>query len=470
MLFSSITFLFIFLPLVLFVYYILLRKTEYRNYWLLIVSLCFYAWGEPVYVFLMLASIIGNYLLGLWMAKTQGQTQRQLILLVSVILNLGILFYFKYYDFVVKNLNTFLGFHLSQRYLPLPIGISFFTFQAMSYVIDLYRKTTPVQKNPCYLALYISFFPQLIAGPIVRYNTIEKQICSRTVSLDSFEAGVCRFLQGLFKKILLANVLAVTAEQVFGLAAERNLPLVTAWLGALAYTFQIYFDFSGYSDMAIGLGKMFGFEFEENFRHPYISRSVSEFWNRWHISLGQWFRDYVYFPLGGSRVSKKKLVRNLAVVWLLTGIWHGAAWRFILWGVLYGIIITVEKLTGFPKKAKNPVVVVGYSLVTFLLVVMGWVLFGATDLRSALYQLSSMFGIGSLGFWDTYSAFILQEYGIYFLIAALFSTPIPITLIGKLQKNAVYDLAKACIYILMLLIAVSYLLMNAHNPFIYFNF
>ena len=470
MLFSSITFLFIFLPLVLFVYYILLRKTEYRNYWLLIVSLCFYAWGEPVYVFLMLASIIGNYLLGLWMAKTQGQTQRQLILLVSVILNLGILFYFKYYDFVVKNLDTFLDIHLAQRNLPLPIGISFFTFQAMSYVIDLYRKTTPVQKNPCYLALYISFFPQLIAGPIVRYNTIEKQICSRTVSLDSFEAGVCRFLQGLFKKILLANVLAVTAEQVFGLAAERNLPLVTAWLGALAYTFQIYFDFSGYSDMAIGLGKMFGFEFEENFRHPYISRSVSEFWNRWHISLGQWFRDYVYFPLGGSRVSKKKLVRNLAVVWLLTGIWHGAAWRFILWGVLYGIIITVEKLTGFPKKAKNPVVVVGYSLVTFLLVVMGWVLFGASDLRSALYQLGSMFGAGSLGLWDTYSAFILQEYGIYFLIAALFSTPIPITLIGKLQKNAVYDLAKACIYILMLLIAVSYLLMNAHNPFIYFNF
>ena len=470
MLFSSITFLFIFLPLVLFVYYILLRKTEYRNYWLLIVSLCFYAWGEPVYVFLMLASIIGNYLLGLWMAKTQGQTQRQLILLVSVILNLGILFYFKYYDFVVKNLDTFLDIHLAQRNLPLPIGISFFTFQAMSYVIDLYRKTTPVQKNPCYLALYISFFPQLIAGPIVRYNTIEKQICSRTVSLDSFEAGVCRFLQGLFKKILLANVLAVTAEQVFGLAAERTLPLVTAWLGALAYTFQIYFDFSGYSDMAIGLGKMFGFEFEENFRHPYISRSVSEFWNRWHISLGQWFRDYVYFPLGGSRVSKKKLVRNLAVVWLLTGIWHGAAWRFILWGVLYGIIITVEKLTGFPKKAKNPVVVVGYSLVTFLLVVMGWVLFGASDLRSALYQLGSMFGAGSLGLWDTYSAFILQEYGIYFLIAALFSTPIPITLIGKLQKNAVYDLAKACIYILMLLIAVSYLLMNAHNPFIYFNF
>ena len=470
MLFSSITFLFIFLPLVLFVYYAVLRKTKYRNYWLLIASLCFYAWGEPVYVFLMLTSIIGNYLIGLWMDHTLGLRQRQLILIIAVVFNLGILFYFKYYGFFVKNLDTFLGIQLPQRYLPLPIGISFFTFQAMSYVIDLYRKDTPVQKNPCYLALYISFFPQLIAGPIVRYNTIEQQIHSRSVTLDSFEAGVCRFLEGFSKKILLSNVLSVTAEQVFGLAAQRDLPVATAWLGALAYTFQIYFDFSGYSDMAIGLGKMFGFTFEENFRHPYISRSVSEFWNRWHISLGHWFRDYVYFPLGGSRVSRKKLIRNLSIVWLLTGIWHGAAWRFIVWGVLYGVIIILEKVTGFPKKAKNPVVIVGYAMVTFLLVVMGWVLFGAVDLRSALYQLGAMFGIGAAGLWEPYAASILQEYGIYFLIAALFSTPIPVTLMGKLQKNAAYDLAKACIYILLLLVCVSYLLMNAHNPFIYFNF
>ena len=470
MLFSSMVFLFAFLPLVLFVYYAVLRKTTHRNYWLLAVSLCFYAWGEPVYVFLMLASIVGNYLMGLWMDQTHGHVRRQLVLLVAVVFNLGILFYFKYYDFLIKNLNTFLGLNLAQRYQVLPIGISFFTFQAMSYVIDLYRKSTPVQKNPFYLALYISFFPQLIAGPIVRYNTIEQQINNRSVNLDSFETGICRFLQGLGKKILLSNVMAITAEQVFGLAAQRELTTATAWLGALAYTFQIYFDFSGYSDMAIGLGKMFGFEFEENFRHPYISRSVSEFWNRWHISLGHWFRDYVYFPLGGSRVNRIKLIRNLGVVWLLTGIWHGAAWRFIVWGVLYGIIIILEKLTGFPKRTKNTAVVIGYSIFTFLVVVMGWVLFGSESLKSAIYQIATMFGIGAAGWWDALSVYILGEYGIYFFLSALFSTPIPGIVIGKLRKNTVYHVAKACVYMMLLLIAASYLLMDAHNPFIYFNF
>lgn len=470
MLFSSTTFLFLFLPVVLFIYYIILRKIKYRNYWLLFVSLCFYAWGEPVYVLLMLASILGNYLLGLWMDCGSEHKQRSLILVISVAFNLGILFYFKYYGFFVKNLNNILGLQLTERYHALPIGISFFTFQGMSYVIDLYRKTTPVQKNPCYLALYISFFPQLIAGPIVRYNTIEQQIGSRTVTLEIFEEGVCRFLQGFAKKVLLSNVLSITAERIFELAAQQNLSVAAAWLGALAYTFQIYFDFSGYSDMAIGLGKMFGFQFEENFRHPYISRSVSEFWNRWHISLGQWFRDYVYFPLGGSRVSKIKLVRNLSVVWLLTGIWHGAAWQFIVWGVLYGIIITLEKLTGFPKKAENPIIIRTYSFATFLVVMMGWVLFGAVDLKSALYQIGSMFGIGAKGLWDTLSAFIIREYGLYLLAGAFFSTPVPGLFIGKLKKNAIYDVAKACVYMIMLLVAVSFLLMNAHNPFIYFNF
>ena len=469
MLFSSTIFLFIFLPIVLFVYYGVLRQTRLRNYWLLIVSLFFYAWGEPVYVFLMLFSITGNYLMGLWLDKVPGP-RKKLLLIASVVMNLGILFYFKYYDFLVTNLNAFLGLRLELRHLPLPIGISFFTFQAMSYVIDLYRGTTPVQKNPCYLALYISFFPQLIAGPIVRYNTIAQQINNRHVDLDVFEKGVCRFLQGVSKKILLANVMAIPAEQVFGAALGTELSSATAWLGALAYTFQIYFDFSGYSDMAIGLGKMFGFTFEENFRHPYISRSVSEFWNRWHISLGQWFRDYVYFPLGGSRVSRSKLVRNLAVVWLLTGIWHGAAWRFILWGVLYGVIITLEKLTGFPKKATRPLVTNSYAVVTFLLVVMGWVLFGALGLRPALYQLGAMFGLGAACLWDPQASFLLQEYGIYYLLSAIFSTPLPGMLTGKLKKNTLYHVAKACVYMALLMIAVSYLLMDAHNPFIYFNF
>lgn len=470
MLFSSIIFLFIFLPVVLFVYFAVLRRIEYRNYWLLVVSLCFYAWGEPLYVYLMLTSIIGNYLLGLWIAQTQEKIRKKLILGISVALNLGVLFYFKYYNFFANNLNAFLGVYLPQRNLPLPIGISFFTFQAMSYVIDIYRGTTPVQKNPCYLALYISFFPQLIAGPIVRYSTIEKQINGRTVSLDSFEEGVCRFIRGFSKKILLANVLSVTAERVFGLAAQQELSVATAWLGALAYTFQIYFDFSGYSDMAIGLGKMFGFEFEENFRYPYISRSVSEFWNRWHISLGQWFRDYVYFPLGGSRVSRKKLIRNLSVVWLLTGIWHGAAWQFIVWGMLYGIIIMLEKITGFPRKTRNPLITNVYRTVTFVLVVMGWVLFGAVDLQAALYQLGSMIGIGVVGLKDTLSCFIIQEYGIYYLIAAVFATPLPSRMIERLKQTGLFYVVKACVYMAMLMTAVSYLLMNAHNPFIYFNF
>lgn len=470
MLFSSITFVFMFLPIVLLGYYCVLRKTTHRNDWLLLCSLFFYAWGEPVYVLLMLASIIGNYLLGLWMESCVSRSGKRAVLFAAVALNLGILFYFKYYGFAVRNLNALMGFDFAVRQLPLPIGISFFTFQAMSYVIDLYRKTTPVQKNPFYLALYISFFPQLIAGPIVRYNTIAQQIGNRTTTAEGFENGVCRFLQGFGKKIMLSNVLAVTAEQVFGLAVQQELTVATAWLGALAYTFQIYFDFSGYSDMAIGLGKMFGFTFEENFRYPYVSRSISEFWNRWHISLGQWFRDYVYFPLGGSRVSRKKLVRNLAAVWLLTGIWHGAAWQFILWGVFYGVIITFEKLTGFPKNAKNPWVRGGYGVFTFLTVVLGWVLFGAAGVTAAFYQLGAMFGIGAVAVWNARSAFIVQEYGIYYLIAALFSTPIPAMLVGRFKDNAAFHTVKACAYLLVLAVCISYLLMNAHNPFIYFNF
>lgn len=470
MLFSSVVFLFVFLPVVLFGYHVVFRNIKWKNYWLLICSLGFYAWGEPVYVFLMLVSILGNFLFGLWIHRTTDQRNRKLELLLSVIFNFGMLFYFKYCGFVIRNLNLLLGLQIAVREIPLPIGISFFTFQAMSYVIDLYRGNTQVQRNPLYLALYVSFFPQLIAGPIVRYNSIEAQIGSRTVTLDKFEEGVCRFLQGFGKKILLSNSLSVTAEQVFGMAAQGELSVSMAWLGALAYTFQIYFDFSGYSDMAIGLGKMFGFEFEENFRYPYISRSVSEFWNRWHISLGHWFRDYVYFPLGGSRVGKGKLLRNLFVVWLLTGIWHGAAWQFIVWGLAYGVLISMEKLTGIPKRMRHPVAVYSYGLFTFLMVVMGWVLFGSRNLPAALYQLRAMVGIGARGIWDTLASFTIREYGFYFLLAALFSTPLPGLAVGKLRKTAWYDIGKAVACLAMLLICISYLLMNAHNPFIYFHF
>ena len=470
MLFSSTLFLFIFLPAVLLVYFGILRKTSTRNYFLLAASLLFYAWGEPIYVFLMLFSIFCNYSFGLIIDKTVRSGFKQLWLTAAVILNLGILFYFKYSRFFISNLNVFLELQLELPDVVLPIGISFFTFQAMSYVIDVYRKTTQVQKNPLYLALYVSFFPQLIAGPIVRYSTIEQQIQHRTVTLDGFESGVCRFIQGFGKKVLLSNVMSLTAEHVFSLAVQQQLSVSLAWLGALAYTFQIYFDFSGYSDMAIGMGHMFGFRFDENFRHPYLSRSVSEFWNRWHISLGQWFRDYVYFPLGGSRVSKMKLLRNLFAVWLLTGIWHGAAWQFIFWGLGYGILISLEKLTNFPKRLKSRPAITAYGIFTFLTVVVGWVFFGSQGLQSALYQLSTMFGLNSAVFWEPFATYTLREYGVYFILAAIFSTPLPSRLTQHLKRNLIFHIAKTIMYMAVLILSVSFLAMGVHNPFIYFNF
>ena len=391
MLFSSTVFIFLFLPAVLIGYYLLLRGMKARNALLLAASLVFYAWGEPVYVLLMLLSIAVNYAFGRLLERREHS---KTLLVAAVIFNLGLLFYFKYLNFTVDNLNALLGTRLSVPRLALPIGISFFTFQAMSYVIDVYRGTAPVQRNVLSLGLYISFFPQLIAGPIVRYNSIAAQIEERRVTPEDFQAGVCRFIEGFAKKIILANNLSLAAERAFALAGAGEISTAMAWLGSLAYTFQIFFDFSGYSDMAIGLGRMFGFRFEENFRYPYLSRSVSEFWNRWHISLGRWFRDYVYFPLGGSRVDRGKLLRNLFVVWLLTGVWHGAAWQFIVWGLGYGLIISLEKLTGFPRSCRSKLLSGAYALCTFLIVNAGWVLFGAQDLPAALLQLRAMLGFG----------------------------------------------------------------------------
>ena len=391
MLFSSTVFIFLFLPAVLIGYYLLLRGMKARNALLLAASLVFYAWGEPVYVLLMLLSIAVNYAFGRLLERREHS---KTLLVAAVIFNLGLLFYFKYLNFTVDNLNALLGTRLSVPRLALPIGISFFTFQAMSYVIDVYRGTAPVQRNVLSLGLYISFFPQLIAGPIVRYNSLAAQIEERRVTPEDFQAGVCRFIEGFAKKIILANNLSLAAERAFALAGAGEISTAMAWLGSLAYTFQIFFDFSGYSDMAIGLGRMFGFRFEENFRYPYLSRSVSEFWNRWHISLGRWFRDYVYFPLGGSRVDRGKLLRNLFVVWLLTGVWHGAAWQFIVWGLGYGLIISLEKLTGFPRSCRSKLLSGAYALCTFLIVNAGWVLFGAQDLPAALLQLRAMLGFG----------------------------------------------------------------------------
>ena len=404
MLFSSSVFLFLFLPVVLLVYYLPLRRwRQGQNVFLLLASLGFYAWGEPWFVLVMLGSILANYGFGLWVdaCKRAGRTCLP-PLVAALAVNLGILFVFKYLTFTLGILNR-LGAAFVIPGIELPIGISFFTFQALSYVLDVHRDRGEVQRSPLKVGLYISFFPQLIAGPIVKYETVAQQIDHRKETWTDFSAGCSRFIVGLGKKVLLSNQLAVVADRAFGLG--DGLSASFAWLGALCYTLQIYFDFSGYSDMAIGLGRMFGFAFKENFNYPYISRSITEFWRRWHISLSTWFRDYVYFPLGGSRVdSRAKHIRNLFVVWLLTGIWHGANWTFLAWGLFYFVLLVLEKYghlgRGWPVWAK--------WLFTFLMVNFAWVLFRADSLAAAGQYLQAMFGLGAGG-WDDLTALYLRE-------------------------------------------------------------
>ena len=475
MLFTSLEFLFAFFPITLAVNFILPSKA--RNYWLLIISLLFYAWGEPRFVIMMLVSIVMNYFFALRIAELDTTSKiRKLILFIAVVANLGIMFVYKYLNFVTKSLHEF--FPGTQSLFDvtsfvLPIGISFFTFQALSYVIDVYRGI-PVQKNICHLGLYIAFFPQLIAGPIVRYTTIADQINNREITADMFSKGILRFLYGFNKKMLLANILAQVADQAF---AQSELSVAMAWLGIICYTLQIFFDFSGYSEMAIGLGLMFGFKFLENFDYPYISKTITEFWRRWHMSLGTWFRDYVYFPLGGSRVkSKIRLVFNLFVVWFATGVWHGASWNFILWGVLYGVIITVEKLTYIPKLSdRNRGFRIPYMIFTLLMVMFGWVLFRAIDLPAAINYFSAMFGSGAAGIVDDASIFYFKEYFVIIFFGILCATPLPrfitrkLSTVGRPMELTVKTVSYSAQFLLFL-IGVSYLVMNAHNPFIYFNF
>ena len=471
MLFSSSVFLFIFLPAVLLGYY-LLRGQRARNLLLLGASLLFYAWGEPVYVFLMLFSICANYLLGRGIDAKRGGGRKTLLIL-AVVLNLGLLFVFKYLNFTIGNLNALLGLHIPPVELSLPIGISFFTFQALSYCIDVYRGTAEVQRNILDLGLSIPFFPQLIAGPIVRYNSVAEQIRRRTVDAEGFQEGVMRFILGFAKKILLANNLSVAAERAFALAGAGELSTTMAWLGSLSYSLQIYFDFSGYSDMAIGLGRMFGFRFEENFNYPYISRSVSEFWKRWHISLGRWFRDYIYFPLGGSRVGKGKLLRNLFAVWLFTGVWHGAAWQFIVWGLMYGLLVAFERLSGIPGRLRTKAGRGLYALLTLLIVNAGWVLFGAQSFDAALCQLGAMLGLSAAGAADP-ARFLFSESWVFLAAGAVLSTPLIPRALRKLtagrEDRPLVAVGRAALYLLLLALSVSFLAMGSHNPFIYFTF
>lgn len=467
MVFSSTTFLFLFLPAVLILYYNpIFKSITFRNAVLIFSSIFFYAWGEPFFVLLMFTSIMLNWLFGLGVAKYKDKSlsKSKLFVALSVVLNLGVMFVFKYLTFALENINALFNTNLDTLNIALPIGISFFTFQAMSYVIDVYRGKGMVQKNPFNVALYIAFFPQLIAGPIVRYQTIAEQINFRKENFDDFSNGVYRFMLGFIKKVLIANNAASVADEIFG---SSEMSVATAWIGALAYTLQIFFDFSGYSEMAIGLGRMFGFHFLENFDYPYISKSVSEFWRRWHISLGTWFRDYVYFPLGGSRVKKKsRLVFNLFVVWFLTGVWHGANWTFIVWGLMYFVILTLEKLFNFPQKLKF------FShIYTMLLVIIGWVIFRAESLTQAIDYLKTMFFVSGAEPFDDKAIFFLDNYKFYLGAGIVASFPIMQKLKEKIKFNeTVYGYVSAICVFVMFVISLTFTIKGSYNPFIYFNF
>lgn len=474
MLFSSSSFIFIFLPLVLAGYYIIPKRfITARNVLLLIFSLGFYAWGEPKFVFVMLLSIIGNYLIGRILEKNRHKAW----LVLGLVFDLGILFVFKYLNFVIRNINYVLAsLHISEiaeTELRLPIGISFFTFQAISYIIDVYRGKVNVQRNPLFLGLYISFFPQLIAGPIVRYSDIEVELTKRTETIELFRYGVVRFIIGLAKKVILANNLALVADTAFDSVNTGDPTVLMSWLGMLAYSLQIYFDFSGYSDMAIGLGKMFGFNFLENFNYPYISDSISEFWRRWHISMGSWFRDYVYFSMGGSRVnSKKRLIRNLFVVWFLTGLWHGADWSFIVWGLMYFVLISFEKLTGIPGKLRRTSSKAAYKVFTLMVIMLGWVMFRADDLKCGLLYQLSLFGFHTRGAFDNTFLQYFGENVVIIIASLILCTSIVKGLFSKLKsKHPVSaEVILTIICLALFAISISYIVLESYNPFIYFNF
>lgn len=468
MLFSSIVFLFTFLPAVMILYYLL--PVRFRNVILLLASLVFYAWGEPVYLFLMLLSILFNYFSGLDIARNlQDKRAAKRSLVFNLIINLAVLGFFKYEGFVLDTLNGILPVHISYHALPLPIGISFYTFQILSYIIDVYRGNVKVQTNLPNFALYVTMFPQLIAGPIVQYADVDEQLASREVSRTKFGEGSMYFIRGLAKKVLLANTSGMIFTEVSGLA-KGNIAVMTAWLGAFAYMFQIYFDFSGYSDMAIGLGKMFGFEFNMNFNYPYVSKSITEFWRRWHISLSSWFRDYVYIPLGGNRVSKIKHIRNLLIVWLLTGLWHGAAWNFVAWGLYYGVILIIEKYLLSPVLDRLPDVV--RHIYSIVLVVIGWVLFFSSSFGQAADYIRVMFGAGAHGFADRESMYLLTSNLILWLILIFGSTPLVHFRYEHMLRTKKWNttIINSVVYVALFIVCIAYLVTETYNPFLYFRF
>ncbi len=472
MLFSSIIFIYLFLPVVLLFCCFFFRKSiKLQNYFLLIASLFFYAWGEPKYVFLMIASIAVNYLFGVLIDRSrERQAWGKVLLALSVVFNLSVLAVFKYLGFAGHVLSQLLGRPVYVPQIPLPIGISFFTFQAMSYVIDVYRGDASVQKNPFLVGLYISLFPQLIAGPIVRYQTVADEIRERTITLDGVLDGFARFTIGLAKKVLLANCLAVLADECFlALSEGAALSVGFSWLGAVAYLFQLFFDFSGYSDMAIGLGRMLGFHFPENFNYPFISSSITEFFSRWHISLTRWFRDYLYFPLGGSRKGKARTFFNMFVVWFLTGLWHGANYTYIVWGLLYFVLLTVERLSGLPAKKGRVITELrrGYTL---LITVIGMVIFRSDSISGAWCYLKAMFHLNGNTFCDGMARGYFVQYLIPFSICILVSTPACRILYDRIKEKPVLRFVPPLLLGFLFLLSVADIVSSGYNPFIYFNF
>lgn len=471
MLFSSLTFLFVFLPVVFVLYYIPVfekRETENKkkNLILLAASLLFYAWGEPVYIVLMLISIYFNFTIGKDIEKNHLYIgKRKRLLIFAVLFNIGVLGFFKYSGFLVENINSLFSLELSYKALPLPIGISFYTFQALSYVIDVYRRDTESQNSLTDFALYISMFPQLIAGPIVQYSDIDTQLHEREYDKKKFSIGILFFIRGLGKKVIFANTAGAVFTEISGLEIS-GISVLTSWIGIIAYTLQIYFDFSGYSDMAIGLGKMFGFDLIQNFNFPYTAESITDFWRRWHISLSSWFRDYVYIPLGGNRKGVKRQIINLSVVWLLTGLWHGASWNFVVWGVYYGLLLIIEKFILAPVLEKIPRFI--KHIGTLVLVIIGWVFFSFEDLGAAFEFLRTMFGFGG-ALIDDGGKYYLSSYLIPLVIMAL-SAFGAYRDMPTVKNKALRFFLQSVIYIIVFILSVVFLVSDSYNPFLYFRF
>ncbi|MDD7151224.1 MAG: MBOAT family protein [Clostridium sp.] len=465
MLFTSISFLYYFLPALIIIYFITPKK--YKNIILLIASLLFYFYGEPKYVFLMIAEIIIAYIGALLIDKYKNQSKN--ILITTLFIHVFLLIIFKYTDFIIQTINDISNANIKLLNIALPIGISFYTFQIISYIIDVYNGKVNVQKNIIKLATYVSLFPQLVAGPIVRYQTVEKELDDRVHSFNNFAYGIRRFTIGLAKKVLIANALGELCSKAF-LADEKT--IVFFWIFGVSYMLQLYFDFSAYSDMAIGLGRIFGFHFPENFNYPYISKSITEFWRRWHISLSTWFKDYVYIPLGGNREGKYKQIRNILIVWLLTGIWHGANWTFLIWGLLFGIILIIEKiwLNKFMEKLPS---FIRRIYVLFIVMIL-FIIFNSDNMSVALTNIKGLFGMNGEAFVNDYTLHYLKSYLPVLIIALLGSTPFIKILIDKLRKNKyvnnIINILEPILIVVILVVVTSYLIDNSYNPFLYFTF